>query len=319
MTATRARSARSAEGRLSIGALSRATGIPVETIRTWERRYAFPVPWRKPSGHRIYPLDAVSRLRRIADALARGHRPAEVVPLAESALEALLDSVSTRRPNDLPAQAVPAVPIDAPLELRDLLAAVATFDGAALQRALERQWLAQGPLPFLEQTVAPFLEAIGRAWQEDTLGIRHEHFASARLGDFLRAARRPFEERARGPRAVLLTLPGDPHELGLLMAALAFAVAGWRILYLGPNTPPDQVAALARDATLGAVAVSVSSSHPAEAARDEVRALRRLLPRAVPLLLGGQGAPALELKGVARFTTLSAVAAWAAERSAPVA
>jgi len=47
-------------GWLTIGSLSRATGIPVETLRTWERRYQYPRPVRKPSGHRLYPLDSVA-------------------------------------------------------------------------------------------------------------------------------------------------------------------------------------------------------------------------------------------------------------------
>ena len=303
------------EGRLSIGALSRATGIPVETLRTWERRYAFPMPRRKPSGHRVYPLDAVPRLRRIAEALGRGHRPAEVVPLAEAALADLLASIATQKANDAPAGAIPVVPLDAPAQVRDLMAATAVFDGVALRRRLERQWIAQGPLGFLEQIAAPFLVAIGTAWKDGKFGIRHEHFASARLADFLRDARRPFEEQAQGPRAAFLTLPDDQHEIGLLMASLVFALAGWRVLYLGPNTPVDQAASLARDATLGAVALSISPSYPAERADREVRALRRLLPRAVPLVVGGTGAPRLEIRGVVTPPGLAGAGAWAAERN----
>ena len=72
MTPTSARRTESTAGaRLSIGALSRATGIPVETLRTWENRYGYPVPERKPSGHRVYALASVPRLRRIAEALSR--------------------------------------------------------------------------------------------------------------------------------------------------------------------------------------------------------------------------------------------------------
>src|SRR5512144_964663 len=76
--------------RLSIGALSRATGIPVETLRTWESRYGFPVPERRPSGHRVYALSTVPRLRRIAEALARGHRAGQVVPASDANLRRLL-------------------------------------------------------------------------------------------------------------------------------------------------------------------------------------------------------------------------------------
>jgi hypothetical protein len=75
---------------LSIGALSAATGVPVETIRSWERRYGFPVAERKPSGHRVYPLSVVPRVQLISKALARGLRAAEVVSAPESALESFL-------------------------------------------------------------------------------------------------------------------------------------------------------------------------------------------------------------------------------------
>ena len=57
--------------KLSIGALARATGIAVETLRTWESRYGFPAPERKPSGHRVYPVSSIARLRRIRETDAR--------------------------------------------------------------------------------------------------------------------------------------------------------------------------------------------------------------------------------------------------------
>ena len=84
--------------RLSIGALSRATGIPVETLRTWEGRYGFPVPERRPSGHRVYPLSTIPRLRRISEALARGHRAGQVVPASDADLRQLLASAPRSRP-----------------------------------------------------------------------------------------------------------------------------------------------------------------------------------------------------------------------------
>jgi DNA-binding transcriptional MerR regulator len=70
---------------LSIGALSRATGIPVETLRTWEHRYGFPAPERRPSGHRVYSRAIVPRLRRISEAIARGHRAGQVVSASDTA------------------------------------------------------------------------------------------------------------------------------------------------------------------------------------------------------------------------------------------
>ena len=266
-------------GALSIGALSAAIGIPVETLRSWERRYGFPVADRKPSGHRIYPLSSVSRLRLISQALARGHRAAEVVPASEAVLESLLDAVPAvpvREAGD-----VQPIPVAQPTGLFD---AVLAFDRESLTRTLQAEWARHGPLRFLEQVVAPLLGAIGDAWQQGELDVRHEHFASALLGDFLRAVRMPFDQRATGPLVALATLPGERHGIGLQMSALIFAQAGWRALMLGMETPPEQIVALTREAQVAAVALSFVLSDGNVAS---VRSLRRQIARDIPLLVGG--------------------------------
>lgn len=301
-------------GTLTIGALSAATGIPVETLRTWERRYGFPVADRKPSGHRVYSLDTVFRLRLIAQALARGHRAAEVVAASEGALEALLDALAMApRPTH---RATLPPPLMTPADTRDLFEAMRAFDGERLKRTFRSEWARLGPLGFLEQSAAPFLRAIGDAWSKGTLDVRHEHFASAALGDFLRAVRMPLDERADGPIAALATLPGEPHGLGLQMSALVFALAGWRTLLLGVNTPVPQIVALAREAPIAVVAVSCappSLRHTGEA----LRTLRRRLPQSIPLLVGGSGAPKVTPRsGIQVLPDLPALERWLRDHAA---
>lgn len=90
MRARRMTRANPPKGMISIGALSRASGIPVPTLRTWERRYGYPTPVRKPSGHRLYPLSGVARLRRMAEAIHLGHRVGDLVPLRDEDLQRIL-------------------------------------------------------------------------------------------------------------------------------------------------------------------------------------------------------------------------------------
>ena len=47
---------------LSIGALSRATGVNIETIRYYERIHIAPKPPRTTGGHRIYDGEHIKRL-----------------------------------------------------------------------------------------------------------------------------------------------------------------------------------------------------------------------------------------------------------------
>ena len=65
---------------------------------------------------------------------------------------------------------------------------------------------------------------------------------------------------------------------------------GWRALVLGVDTPPQQIAALARDLPVGAIALSVVRRRGAGAAASDLGRLRRALRRAVPVLVGGAGA-----------------------------
>jgi len=229
---------------LTIGALSRATRIPVETLRTWERRYGAPMPVRKPSGHRLYPAAAVEHLRRVGRLLAQGHRPGEILGLSARELDALL-SLSEPAPG-----ATPGITGRSPTgegspagTIRELLRATADLDREPLMHELRASWVRLGPLSFLEGVAGAFMVEIGRAWHAKALEVRHEHFASACLSDFLRAVREPYDQRARGPRIVAAMLPGEEHEGGLLIAAALMALRGYRVLYLGASTPIEQIVA----------------------------------------------------------------------------
>ncbi len=299
-------------GLLTIGALSTATGIPIDTIRTWERRYGYPLPERKPSGHRVYPLSTVPRLRRVAQAIARGHRAAEVLPASENALEILLASLppalieggGTDRPSPAPGWLVPA-------DTGEALQWVRAFDADRLKRWFQTEWARLGPLDFLEHRAAAFLRAVGDAWQAKQLEVRHEHFASAVLGDFLRSVRQPLDDRAQGSIVAFATLPGELHGLGLQMAALVFAMAGWRALILGVDTPIEQIAALTREVPIAAVALSCVDPDGAKNGNG-VRALRRKLPGGIPLIVGGSSAP--DVPGTVMLPDLAALDEWLRDR-----
>ena len=294
-------------GPLSIGALSRATQVPVETLRTWERRYGSPVAVRKPSGHRVYPAAIVDQLRRVALLLSQGHRAGEILGLSIQELDALLSLLEPRGAGARPDPgAGPGEGGTGEHSIRSMLRAAGALDREALVRELRANWVRLGPLRFLQECAAPFLVEVGSAWHEKRCEIRHEHFASACVCGFLREVREPFDHDAAGSRVVAATLPGEAHEGGLLMACLLMAVRGHRVVYLGTDTPTGEIAAAARDSSIGQVAVSISAAMPRALARRAVTQLRERLPRRVHLWVGGAGAPPAA-KGVETFSTLSAL------------
>jgi methylmalonyl-CoA mutase cobalamin-binding subunit len=299
---------------LTIGALSRATQIPADTLRSWERRYGSPVPVRKPSGHRLYPAVTVEQLRLVLRLLAHGHRASDVLGLSSDALASMLAlSEPVKAPARSGRSTGTATEASSVRSVAILMAAASALDREAISEELRMSWVHLGPARFLQEVSAPFMVEVGRAWAGRSLGIRHEHLASACVLDFLRSAREPFDREARGPRVVVAMLPGDEHEGGLLMLALLLAVHGHRVVYLGLETPVEEIAAAALDRDVEAVAVSVSPTLSGARAASAVARLRKTLPARMRLWLGGAGAPAAPRR-VERFASLEELAARLAPR-----
>lgn len=278
---------------MSIGALSRATGVPVSTLRTWERRYGFPSPERLPSGHRRYRSTAVGRLRLVAQALEQGHRASSV--LGEPA-EALRRRLALAQPvgSDASSAFVAAC-----------LTCAAAFDVEGLEAALLRAAGEHGTLAFLEHRLAPLVVALGEAWADGRLAVAQEHAAAERLGRVLVGIWGPLSDRQQGPEVVCACLPGERHTLGLHMAAVCAAVAGGRVRFVGADTPLVDIVLAAQGAR--AVLVSVSSAAQRGAVAGQLTTLRAALPAAVELVIGGAGAP--ETAGTLRPGTFSELVA----------
>lgn len=294
---------------MAIGALSRATGIPTETIRTWEMRYGFPRPLRKPSGHRLYPISLIPRLRRMAEVLAHGHRAGQVIGATDARLEALLHATTaTARPPES------ATRLASP-DLPGLLEAVRHYDTTRLALALQTDCARLGVADFLDRSVGPLLAAAGDAARTGTLGVRHDRFLTEQLEDLLRTLRLPFDTRATGPLAVLATLPGETHGLGLQMAALTIASVGSRVLSLGTDVPLHEIVVAAREQRADAVVLSFPSAGTGAAFSRPLTRLRALLAERVALVIGGAGAPRRPRRLVTRVASCRALETWARQGS----
>lgn len=287
---------------ISIGAVSRATGIPANTLRTWERRYDFPEPRRSDGGQRLYDPGTVEHLRLVSRALSQGHRPGQILNLDTDTLRELLGVTSTGH------AAGPAASIqDSWLDI------VRHLDGETLDAAFQTSWTRLGAMRFLVERAVPFLREVGDAWMRGELAVYHEHFATEHLRSFLAGKWRPLTDRNMGPRAVLATMPGERHDVGLHMAAVALALAGWRPVFLGSDTPLGDIGSAAATADAAAVVIGLSACVQRADAIEELEQLRDTLSPGTLLVVGGAGAPR-DLAGIDCVDSLPSFEAWARER-----
>jgi DNA-binding transcriptional MerR regulator/methylmalonyl-CoA mutase cobalamin-binding subunit len=272
------------EARHPIRVVARRTGIGLHVLRAWERRYAAVQPIRTDGKQRLYSDADIARLRLLKEAVDAGHSISQLAKLDDAQLGDLLGQARSHPPSTLASD--PSA--EDLTRYRDAcLAAAERMDDERIHRLLMRALLSARPTDFIDSLVVPLLEEVGRRWHVGRLSPAHEHAVSIavrRSLEFLLAA---YEPAPDAPTFVATTLSGDPHEFGAMISAVAAGAAGWRVLYLGPSLPSDEIARAA--SVSGALAVGVSAVHdvPPERLVKELTDLRAALPSRVRVFAGG--------------------------------
>jgi len=195
-------------------------------------------------------------------------------------------------------------PVPADDSLDAILQALERLEGAEAQRLLSQQLSVLGPMRFARGLVLPLIRVIGERWADGRMGIASEHLATSVLRTMLGASLQPSATSLRGPRIVFATPPGERHELGLQMAALAALGAGANPIYLGADLPVEDLLAAAEGASASVLALALVSLSAAQA-EPIVAAIRGGLPSETRLWIGGAGADGVPLPdGVERIETL---------------
>jgi methanogenic corrinoid protein MtbC1 len=187
-----------------------------------------------------------------------------------------------------------------PAAIRDeLAAALDAFDEPRAQAILDRLLALATVETLLAEVVLPYLQELGERWKRGEASVAQEHFASSVLRGRLLGLARGWG-LGLGPVAVLACLPGEQHDLGLIAFGLALRSRGWRIVYLGPDSPIDTVADVSRRLEPSLVVLNAVSR---ERVRPVVPQLRALARRHT-VALGGAAAEdrTLEKNGILALT-----------------
>ncbi len=259
-----------------IGELSRRVGLSPDVLRAWERRYGLLRPRRSRSGQRLYTPEDEARVRLMLAHMDAGYSPAVAARLA-------LAASATAAP--APAPAPPAPPADLGVLAADLRSALHGLDEAGAEHAFDRLLAAFGLDTVLRDAVLPFLTDLGECWARGQLTVGHEHFATAVIAGRLHALTRGWDAGI-GPRAVLACPTDERHELGLLCFALALRGRGWRVCYLGADTPAPAIASVATQLEADLVVLGAARAEPLAGVADELAVIAARWRTCV----GGRGA-----------------------------
>jgi len=141
------------------------------------------------------------------------------------------------------------------------------------------------------QVLGPLLTRIGSRWQHGSERVWQEHFASHVARTIIEALYPTvLRDGAAIPRTgstvLLVCPPREEHELGLRMLSDRFELAGWKAVFLGADTPIEEIVAAAVAVNADLVAVSVSTVFERVELRCFIDTLREALP-GTRIVIGG--------------------------------
>jgi DNA-binding transcriptional MerR regulator/methylmalonyl-CoA mutase cobalamin-binding subunit len=273
--------------------VARRTGLKPDLIRAWERRYGAVEPGRTETRRRFYSDEDIERLLLLRRVVSSGRGISQVAGLSNPELEALIEAEPATAAYTRPSAAAPEE-IDEVAEafLNRCLSAAQRLDVREMELELDRASLLFSRTHLIERVLVPLMRRIGDLWHQGALRPIHEHMASSVVRSFLGGMGGAYHPEVSAPHLVATTPARQRHELGALLAAATAAGEGWQVTYLGPDLPPEEIAAAALQKGARAVALSITYPPDDPMLVDDLRRLRRLLGPHTTLIVGGRACPA---------------------------
>ena len=256
-------------GLYPISTVSEITGVNAVTLRAWERRYGLIQPERTPKGHRMYSQTDVEKIQHILEQLGQG-----------IAISRVADSLITPEPSK-------GAEADTWQQYQArMIEAISRFDENVLD-AIYNEAMSLYPVDIItRQLLTPLLIHLGERWKSSEGSVAEEHFFSVFMRNKLGARFHHRNMRNTGPCLIAACLPGEHHEFGLLLFALAAHARGYRLILLGADMPLADLPHVMQRTESDAFVLSGSILADVDTFRNELEQLAHTSN--IPVFIGGR-------------------------------
>ncbi len=255
------------------------TGIRPVTLRAWERRYAILNPHRADNRYRLYSARDLEILRWIKDRVDGG------ISISNAANE-----FNTMVRNGIWPDALPTAPnvvseeksLTPPQEfVSRLYDALLKHDEDLASQQLRRAQSLFNLETVLMDVITPCLVQIGEAWYYGKIKITTEHFASAFFRGRLFTLLQAYPMRHSAPYILIGCAPDESHEIGSLMMAVLLRSEGYRVEYLGPDIPVDDLVDYAGGEKPDMIILTATSKETALEMKNVEELLKSIKPKPI--------------------------------------
>ena len=271
-----------------IKVVSQMTGLSAFVIRAWEKRYSVVSPSRTETNRRLYSESDIEKLRLLNEAVHGGHNIGGVANLSVDELHNLLShkDVSAARVD----QSLDDISADTSSVINSCIEVIKAYDGKALETLLLKASSKMSQPQLIENLIIPLVYKVGDMWHDGTIRVANEHLASAVIRSFLTNLIDQHIPAENAPIIISATPRGQDHELGALIVAVVAAAVGWKVIYLGPNLPVEEIAAVSENLEAKVIGLSIVYPNDDPQLKKDLINLNKMLPSNVSLIVGGRAA-----------------------------
>ncbi|MGB5895651.1 MAG: MerR family transcriptional regulator [Ignavibacteriaceae bacterium] len=271
-----------------IKVVSQMTGLSVFVIRAWEKRYNVVVPQRTETNRRLYSEKDIEKLMLLNEAVHGGHNISGVASLTIDELRSVLEH--KRNTSTVMNSSSVEISSDVNLIIDNAIEAIKAYDDKALETLLLKSSAKMSQPQLIENLIIPLVYKIGDMWHEGSIRIANEHLASAVIRSFLSNLIEQHIHSDSAPIIISATPRGQDHELGALIVGVVAASAGWKVIYLGPNLPIEEIAAVTENLEARVIALSIVYPNDDPQLRKDLLNLKKMLQENISLIVGGRAA-----------------------------
>ncbi len=266
----------------NIKAVAQMVGLLPVTLRAWERRYGLPNPERGGQGYRLYSEHDLQTLRWLKSQIESGMN----IGQAARKLNQMRESGNDPTLRDTP-------PPEKTLSLENLRTSLMDnllrLNEQTASDTLRQAFSLYSTDQVFCQVVKPVMDEVGESWHRKELPVALEHFVShffqEHLIGLLSVAPQPFQNGV----IVAACLPGEFHQIGLLIIVVMLRMRGWNVVFLGPDLPLDRLEEVLIPLQTRLLLFSATMADSARNVSELPGLLQRLPDPAPRVVLGGKG------------------------------
>lgn len=273
-----------------IKVVSNLTGLSIHVIRAWEKRYNVVVPERTDTNRRVYSQSDVDKLKLLAQVSEKGYAIGTIAHYNIDELRKIIGESTSNKPELLEERKKPDSGEVENNYLYKCINAVEVLDANSLETELYKA-LVDLPQPkFIKKVISPLLERIGDMWKNGDIRIVNEHISSAVIRKILTSLIDNNSVPTNAPSILIATPRGQLHELGALIIGVVASSDGWKVTYMGPNLPGEEIAAAIEKLHPKIVALSIVYPNDDFTLDREMVKLKNLLNNGTKIIAGGRSA-----------------------------